>query len=789
MTNEWLLKRIEKAKASGETEFYLGHDQLTTLPFELFQLTNLRRLDLSGNQLTSLPIELCQLTNLTELNLSGNQLATLPSEICQLRKLKKISLRANNPITLLPELCQLINLTDIDLGGNQFTTLPSELFQLTNLRRLDLSYNQLADLPPEICQLANLTKLDLRYNRFATLPSELFQLTNLRRLELSYNQLTDLPPEISQLTSLMSLYLNNNQLITLPPEICQLTRLTVFSLSDNPLISPPLEVASKGKQAIRQYFASLQPEDQPLNEVKILLVGDGAAGKTSLVKQLLGQAFDQHEDTTHGINIQGWEQEVGGRKIRINIWDFGGQEIQHATHQFFLSKRSLYVLVLDGRKDERMEYWLRHIEAFGGDSPVLVVLNKMDSNPSFDVNRPFLLEKYPGIRDFFRISCKSSTGVAQFKEALLTELDKVEMIGTVWPGSWFAVKQRLEQLDRPYISAEEYKGICKEAGITEAQSCEVLVDFLHDLGVAVHFKEFILDAMHVLDPIWVTEAVYKIITAEKMADRKGLLSLKCLGEILPLRGEKKHSYPPDTHPYIMGLMEKFELCYPVGKEAVLIPQLLPVSEPKLSFKQSGSLRFALHYPDFLPPSVFPRFMVKVHRDIKAATCWRTGVLLEDQRSGAQALVKADIEARRINIWANREQRREYLHYLRYTLADINSGFEKLTVSERVPMPDDQHGSADYENLLDLAEAGSDIFIPIGSKKKYSVHELLGLVQPKHRDELDGLVQKIDKQGSDEASWLEMMNDLFELKPSLLGITFNVHGFFKEVLARQKRKRR
>jgi hypothetical protein len=44
----------------------------------------------------------------------------------------------------------------------------------------------------------------------------------------------------------------------------------------------------------------------------------------------------------------------------------------HATHQFFLSKRSLYILVLDGRKEEDAEYWLKHIESFGGDSPVLM---------------------------------------------------------------------------------------------------------------------------------------------------------------------------------------------------------------------------------------------------------------------------------------------------------------------------------------------------------------------------------------------------------------------------------
>ncbi|WP_417915351.1 COR domain-containing protein [Candidatus Electronema sp. JM] len=679
--------------------------------------------------------------------------------------------------------------TELDLSRNQLTALPPELFQLTNLTELDLRSNQLTALPPELFQLTNLTELDLGRNQLTALPPEICQLRNLQKLILWENKLTALPPELFQLTNLTELDLGRNQLTALPPEICQLTKLKELRLDGNPLISPPLEIAEKGIDAIREYFAELEKSKRPLNEVKVLLIGDGAAGKTSLVKQLFGQPFDKDEDTTHGISIRGWKQEVSGRKITINLWDFGGQEIQHATHQFFLSKRSLYVLVLDGRKDERTEYWLRHVEAFGGDSPVLVVLNKMDSNPSFDLNRPFLLEKYPGIRDFFRISCKTGKGVAEFRAALLEELNKVEMIGTVWPGSWFAVKRRLEEMDRPYISAAEYGGFCQEAGITEEQSRETLVDFLHDLGVAVHFREFLLDAMHVLDPVWVTEAVYKIITAESMADKQGCLHLNDMGAILPDCCQGKHCFPPGTHPYILRLMEKFELCYPVGKEAVLIPQLLPVQEPQLNFEQGGALRFALHYPDFLPPSVFPRFMVKVHKDIKAETCWRTGVLLEDKCSGAQALVKADVEARRINIWAQGERRREYLHYLRYTLADINSSFEKLTVSERVPMPDAPQVSADYETLLNLSEAGSDIFIPDGSKTRYSVRKLLGLVQPKSKDELTELMRKVSAHLDEKESGTEVAASLFELKPNIIGIGFNLNELFARILAWAKQRQR
>jgi internalin A len=78
--------------------------------------------------------------------------------------------------------------------------------------------------------------------------------------------------------------------------------------------------------------------------------------------------------------------------IQVNIWDFAGQEITHQTHQFFLSTRSLYLYVLDSQKEDNdsdIYHWLSVIKANGGDSPIIVVVNKRDLNTgySFDLNR------------------------------------------------------------------------------------------------------------------------------------------------------------------------------------------------------------------------------------------------------------------------------------------------------------------------------------------------------------------------------------------------------------------
>ena len=83
--------------------------------------------------------------------------------------------------------------------------------------------------------------------------------------------------------------------------------------------------------------------------------------------RLFGQPFgswrvQRREKKTEGINITQWPVSLhNGEDVRLHIWDFGGQEIMHSTHQFFLTQRSLYLLVLNGRQgheDADADYWL-----------------------------------------------------------------------------------------------------------------------------------------------------------------------------------------------------------------------------------------------------------------------------------------------------------------------------------------------------------------------------------------------------------------------------------------------
>ncbi len=129
-------------------------------------------------------------------------------------------------------------------------------------------------------------------------------MSNLKTLNLSSNQITDIS-SFQELKNLTMLDLCNNKITEIPKTIVEPGLEINFyhdfpinesiNLYGNPIIKPPLEIMKRGTRAIRDYLQSLKVEKNiPLNEVKVLLVGDGGAGKTSLVKRLLKKVVEQY---------------------------------------------------------------------------------------------------------------------------------------------------------------------------------------------------------------------------------------------------------------------------------------------------------------------------------------------------------------------------------------------------------------------------------------------------------------------------------------------------------------
>jgi len=644
-------------------------------------------------------------TKIEELSLVGCGIVDINKYLVALNNLEILYLSFNNITSLSKSISKNKKIRILNLSDNNLSSIPFEINELVDLKAMDLSDNEFDEFP-NVYGIPNLTYLDLYHSRIIKIPKELLQLESLETLRLSNNQIEILPKWIDKMKTLKSLDLKNNLIKEIPPSLKE-TEIDFTTdnpeidgwknqgihVNGNPLESPPLEIINRGRIALSEYFKSIEGESEKLKEIKVLIVGEGASGKTSLSRTLRGKEFRTDETTTHGINIDN----ITLDSVKIRIWDFGGQEIMHSTHQLFLSQRSLYICVLDSRKNNNVEYWLKHIQSFGNESPVIIVINKIDEGGSFNIDENYLKNKYQNIIGFCFTSCKTSEGIDNLIKEIKKGFKRIQNIRSLWGPSWLGVKKEIEDLSKSgeaYISLKKYQSICLKNKVDNPISQEVILQYLNDLGILVYFDDFILSKKQILNPRWITEGIYKIITGEKVIKSKGIIPIKDVFNFF----EDDPNYTSEDIEYIILLMQKFELCYSKEDNNVIIPSLLPVVR-STSFKdQDESNRVVFNF-NFLPRTIFQRVMVRLYDEINMEFVWRFGFEIWPHSLSAKGLVYVNYEENTISVISKGKDRVDLLSYLRVTIKSVIETFHKIEFEELVPLPNNNTNYIKYKELV------------------------------------------------------------------------------------------
>lgn len=468
----------------------------------------------------------------------------------------------------------------------------------------------------------------------------------------------------------------------------------------------------------------LQTAKSQPNEVKTILLGNAGSGKTSLLELILGGGVNKDNvSVTHGLTINDWEFETAKDNICVHLWDFNMQHITSSTHQFFLSKNCLYIIVLDGRKDDDPEHWLKIIKNFGGDSPVLIVINKLDLNPDCDLNRKNLKDKYKTIKGFYQLSCTTKKSFDQFLTDLKLHISEVSFLETQWPISWLNVKGKLKDIKKDYISYDEYVNICSVEQINLVEKQSTLIKLLGDLGIILHFNDSLLQETIVINPEWIIGAVHTILFSKTLANNKGILKKTLLKTVLNIE-----KYAIRKHNYILELMKKFKIGYELDTETFLIPNLLDLNQPDLEFVTKETLKFVFEY-NILPKSVIIEFIIRKYKDVDNNMIWRTGIVVNDETFNTKTLVRAEENGNKIFIYINGLQKRDCLAVIRKIFSDINKQYRDVCVTESVPLPDNDI-SIEYADLIGHEEMGLEEIVVTKIGKKYNVNQLLNGIDTK-----------------------------------------------------------
>lgn len=280
-----------------------------------------------------------------------------------------------------------------------------------------------------------------------------------------------------------------------------------------------------------------EAEAEKIHAVRVLLVGSGGAGKSSLADRLQGKAVELSKEATLGVNCFDHKPlnfydlcfYLQWKPLNLFLWDFGGQTIFHGLHSAFLHENCVYVLVVDSRHEQAPDEWLYQIRYLAGSqAKVLLVTNWYESCETRQ-NEARLIREFPDLLDnhsFFYFSCheSESLGFRTFVEALeQASLASQRMVLKETLDVNEALQQRYQ--DDVFLESVDLDEIIEQV-TQRTEALETLPNKLEQLGFLVRVDSD--DQRYCLKPAWAVDHAYAVLYSPTLREAKGVLQLKTL---------------------------------------------------------------------------------------------------------------------------------------------------------------------------------------------------------------------------------------------------------------------
>lgn len=695
---------------------------------------------------------------LESLRLYNLDLQVLPS-LSALNQLHSLEISKCNNLIELGDLTNLKQLTYLTISRCENLSKIDGLSSLKQLRHMNLSgCKHIAQLNG-LESLTQLTTLKLsNCANLTVLPDGIRCMKALRMLDLMSMQLTGLPDWLPEIAESFTIDYNWSNGID----------KAIVSLHDTTVEGVDMSIFEQPYEMVVEWFEKRkQGQTHPLNEIKVVFLGDGEAGKSYTIARLMNDGdkpdpliFDGQ--STPGIVIRNKEYDLEGRKIQVHYWDFGGQEIMHSMHRIFLTGRTMYVVLLNARDDtqgDRAKYWLHNVKSFAPDAPVLLVLNKIDQNENASVDEVDLRGRYEKLTQIVRLSAlkySQEEFTAKFTDILLEEIQKTGYLDAQWPTVWTRVKEKLENMETHYITGSDYRAICRECMVDDNQ--KNLLHWFNDLGVSFCCDgedDYALEDYVILRPDWITNALYIILFNKLEGARNGLIPHRTIYNLL----RNAHGNPAIrcTLPqaryslgdigYVLGVMRKFNLSFPHGTDHEFIPMLCQQNstvDVQYYHRDENTLEFNMEF-DYLPNNLLHRLMVERHAELDMDNVWRTGARFELRELGLSAVVVIDGNTLRFFI-RNTDPMHKSNIYLAMLKANVDRIWSAMGLKEPicqvVHKKDGRQDVFDYAVMKAMVEAGQSQIFSMAWRQMLPISDILNQSAPERLTDEKKLLEKI-----------------------------------------------
>ena len=546
--------------------------------------------DYSSRTIIWFGLKLCHLENAwfrritwaKNINLAKNRLVKFPAVICQYLRH-----------------CILLN-----LQNNSLREIPNELLRMPCLRTLVLCHNQLQWLPSGTWS-PTLLSVDLCHNQLASLPD--FRAEKLNELHLTHNNLVDIPASLAHVTKLAIIDLSYNPSIaSLPPQLGLLKNLSKLSLEGLPaLVFPPKSLHASTIKCVTFLKGQLLSHTERF-QMKMVVMGNTATGKSSLVNLLCGRDNTKQANGITGATISQWKYSSNKSlpPICFSIWDLSGYHDYFAAHECLLTPRALYVItwcISDGKDGVfSIVPWLDMLSACVPNCRVVIIathLDHMSSRNAPTVNSILrtieqLTSQYPNlvVTHATAVSLKKASNDAhQLKSILYSAASGYHAnsetgVGARIPTSYKQLEQLIVTNEGANVmdGEELFKFTCsKICDLCSKQELSQAVQFLHEVGLLLHYSRITwhgLNDCYFIKPVWLIQLLYKMITVESGNPfvKKGILYTKYL--TILFKGESFHT---KSVSHYMSILHKLDLTVPLdhSNKFIMIPSKLPAAEP------------------------------------------------------------------------------------------------------------------------------------------------------------------------------------------------------------------